>query len=370
MKLRLSLFVMVCLSIVCINIMSIDIVGADDDGEQRNANKSNANNCLQCHNSDPLNGGDQIQIAVADLPVNECMQCHAENDVSARFVSNSNANKPTLKPNLAEQSADSSTSDQTQTLKKASGKGPGMSVTMYYEQSRIGDEPGDMILVAEGEFVMGSNSRLPDEGPQHTVYLDSFLIDKYEVTNYQYKKFIDATKRRSPGHFENRTFPPEKIDHPVVFVSWKDARAYCKWAEKRLPTDQEWEKAARGTDARNYPWGEVYDTDKVNSPQRWLELKLEGDTTPVGAFEAGKSPYGLYDMSGNVWEWTSSWYEAYPGNKKLSESYGQIYKTLKGGSWWDCSFYKCGISAPTYNRSFFLRSTKNKSFGFRCAKDA
>jgi formylglycine-generating enzyme required for sulfatase activity len=217
---------------------------------------------------------------------------------------------------------------------------------------------------------MGFDDRMPDEGPQHKVYLDSYWMDLYEVTNAQYKKFIDATKRRSPAHFRNRTYPPGKADHPVTEVTWYDAEAYCTWAGKRLPTDQEWEKAARGTDGRMFPWGNEFDVNKANTPQRWATLKQEGDTMPVGSFPEGVSPYGLYDMSGNVWEWTSSWYKAYPGNTHPSENYGEQYKTLKGGSWWDCSFYKCGMSAPVFNRAFFIRGTHNKSFGFRCAKDA
>lgn len=180
---------------------------------------------------------------------------------------------------------------------------------------------------------------------------------------------VAATGRRSPDHFVNRTFPAGKADHPVTFVSWHDAKAYCAWAGKRLPTDEEWEKAARGTDGRMFPWGNQFDINKVNSPVRWGQLKVEGDTTPVGAFPEGASPYGLHDVSGNVWEWTDSWYRAYPGNKKPSENYGEQYKTLKGGSWWDCSFYKCGISAPVFNRAFFNAKVKNASFGFRCAKD-
>jgi len=245
-----------------------------------------------------------------------------------------------------------------------------MRLPLYYQVSKIGDKPNDMIQIPAGEFVRGSNDRLSDEGPQHIAFLPAFLIDKYEVTNVQYKKFIDDTGRRSPKHYKNRTYPLGKADHPVTYVSWYDADAYCKWAGKRLPSDQEWEKAARGTDARTYPWGNEFSVDRANTPQRWKNMKVKGDTSPVGAFEKGKSFYGLHDMSGNVWEWTDSWYKAYPGNPDASnENYGEKYKTLKGGSWWDCSFYKCGMSAPVYNRSFFIRTSKNSSFGFRCANE-
>ena len=246
----------------------------------------------------------------------------------------------------------------------------GMQYPMYYRDSRLGDEPGKMMLIPAGEFIMGSDSRLPDEGPQHVVNLKSYYIDVYEVTNLQYKKFNNETKRRSPTHFRNRTYPEGKADHPVTYVTWEDANAYCQWAGKRLPTDQEWEKAARGTDGRIFPWGNEFDAKKANTPLRWQMIGSFGDTTPVGAFKEGVSPYGVFDMSGNVWEWTASWYKAYPNNKVASESYGERYKTLKGGSWFDCSFYNCGISAPVFNRAFFSKRTKNDSFGFRCAKDA
>ncbi len=239
----------------------------------------------------------------------------------------------------------------------------------YYDKTRIGAAPGPMIRIPAGPFVMGSDDRLADEGPAHTVVLPEYWIDRYEVTNLQYKAFIDATGHRSPRHFRNRTYPAGKVDHPVTFVSWYDARDYCRWAGKRLPTEQEWEKAARGSDARIYPWGNEFSIERANTPVRWARLGRKGDTTPVGAFPEGRSPYGPEDMSGNVWEWTSSWYLPHPGNTQPSENYGHIYKVLKGGSWWDCSYYKCGISAPSFNRSFFNPRVRNASFGFRCAAD-
>jgi formylglycine-generating enzyme required for sulfatase activity len=301
--------------------------------------------CTSCHEEVDHGGLDGTVMT-------ECVNCHG----SVEFE----------KMRLAsEKIAHSSTSNKTM-----HNSTMGMQGEMYYEKSHLGDAPNEMILIPAGEFTMGTNSRLPDEGPEHKVTLPAFYIDKYEVTNLQYKKFNDATNRKSPSHFKNRTYPDGKADHPVTFVSWHDAKAYCAWAGKRLPTDEEWEKAARGTDGRNFPWGDVFGDDKANTPVRWEALEQAGDTTPVGAFPAGVSPYGLYDMSGNVWEWTASWYKAYPGNTHPTENYGEKYKVLKGGSWWDCSFYKCGISAPSFNRAFFLPGTRNKSFGFRCAKEA
>ena len=228
--------------------------------------------------------------------------------------------------------------------------------------AQAGAPPG-MILITEGAFIKGSDDRWPDEGPTHTVYLDSFYIDKYETTTERYGKFVAATRRPPPADWKGNTIPPGKEKHPVVFVTWFDANDYCHRAGKRLPTDSEWEKAARGTDGRWFPWGNDFDKMKANTPQ----LKL-GGTQPVGQFPQGDSPYGVSDLSGNVWEWTSSWYKPYPGNHRPTENYGQKYRVLKGGSWVHCSRYRCGISAPNFNRSFFNPSTKNKGFGFRCAK--
>jgi len=304
--------------------------------------------CFSCHRNTE-------SPAFKQLMKTACVQCHKTGWVTGKLAA--------LKHEPETPQSDSN-------FPKALGRGPGMNLEMYYNGTLRGPKPGAMVLVPEGEFIRGTNERLPDEGPQHHLFVKSFYIDVYEVTNLQYEHSLAFTHRPPPSHFVNSRHPEGKADHPVTFVSWFDAKAYCEWAGKRLPDDKEWEKAARGTDGRVYPWGDEFSIERVNSPVRWANLRLQGDTTPVGAFDGGKSPFGLYDTSGNVWEWTASRYEAYPGNTRQSENYGGNYRVLKGGSWWDCSFYQCGISAPVYNRSFFHPKTKNNSFGFRCAKDA
>jgi formylglycine-generating enzyme required for sulfatase activity len=306
-----------------------------------------AENCTNCHS-------DGIDIpAILRQNDNSCLSCHTLQQIKDKFAAVKETPPPAIPVN-----------------KSSSIVGLfGMQLPMYDPESRLGDAPNPMVAIPAGEFTRGTDNRLPDEGPQHTASTGAYQIDLFEVTNLQYKKFIDETKRRSPKHFRNRTFPAGKADHPVTYVSWKDAKAYCEWTDKRLPTDKEWEKAARGQGDQEYPWGKVFDINKANMPLRWKALGQFGDTTPVGAFELGKSPYGLFDMTGNVWEWTSSDYQPYPGNDMPSENYGTRYKVLKGGSWFDCSFYKCGVSAPVYNRAFFAKRTKNDTFGFRCAKD-
>jgi formylglycine-generating enzyme required for sulfatase activity len=236
-------------------------------------------------------------------------------------------------------------------------------------------KPSDLIYIPSGEFFMGSDNRAAaegsgnaDEGPLHKVYVQAFYIDQYEVTNEQYKSFADATGQRPPRHWKGDIYPPEKANHPVIYVSWFEANAYCHWVGKRLPTEAEWEKAARGTDAFRFPWGNSFDPLKANTPQRWLALNQEADTMPVGSFDDGKSPYGVYDMAGNVYEWTSSWYKPYANNAVPNVHYGEKNKIVRGGSWYDCLTYGCGLSSPTFNRSRFAPAIRNKSFGFRCAK--
>ncbi|MDP6359904.1 MAG: SUMF1/EgtB/PvdO family nonheme iron enzyme, partial [Planctomycetota bacterium] len=168
----------------------------------------------------------------------------------------------------------------------------------------------NMILIPYGEFIMGSDDGDQDERPVRKVILDAYYIDRTEVTNAQYKKFIEATGHRAPKaslavhlpfEWQDRSFPSGRANHPVVLVSWEDALAYALWAGKRLPTEAEWEKAARGNEARKYPWGDRWSRRRCNSSESALFT-----TTPVGNFPEGVSPFGGLDMAGNVWEWTRS----------------------------------------------------------------
>ena len=220
-----------------------------------------------------------------------------------------------------------------------------------------------MALIPAGEFIMGSNERWDDEAPEYIESTEKFYIDLYEVTNAEYEKFTSATQHEIPYHWLNEKIPKNKENHPVTYINWMDAKRYCQWKDKRLPTEKEWEKAARGESGNIYPWGNVWVTNKSNHP-----YKSSVGTEPVGSYPNGRSPYGLYDMSGNVWEWVDSFYLPHPGNTLTRGEYGTDKRVLKGGSWFDCLSYGCGLSAPTFNRSFFTPEVKNSSFGFRCAK--
>jgi len=224
-----------------------------------------------------------------------------------------------------------------------------------------------MKLIPAGEFIMGTNDWWPKSGPEHKRMLPDFYADTYEATNADYKEFVAATGRAMPDHWRANKgkIPAGKENHPITYINWFDADAYCKWRGKRLPTEAEWEKTARGTDGRVFPWGNEFEKNRANTPQYGKE-----DTMPVGSFKGGSSPYGVHDLAGNVFEWTADWYLAYPGNTHGDPNEGERYRVVRGGSWYDCTYYKCGISAPTYNRIFFNPYTKNNNFGVRCVSDA
>jgi len=243
----------------------------------------------------------------------------------------------------------------------------------------------EMMLVPAGEFLMGGADADPkagaDEKPQHTVYLDAFYIDRVEVTNAQYVRFLNAMGGHT-GMCGGRDCVETQIedkyshilgqegryevesgfeDHPVTQVSWYGAQAYCAWVGARLPTEAEWEKAARGVDGRLYPWGnEPPDCDKAQYGD------CGGATVAVGSRPAGASPYGVLDMAGNVWEWVGDWYDpayydASPERNPQGPDSG-VRKVFRGGSWgYLPTFIRASDRArnrPTY---------AGFNVGFRCA---
>jgi formylglycine-generating enzyme required for sulfatase activity len=195
----------------------------------------------------------------------------------------------------------------------------------------------EVAFVPGGTFTMGSE-RYAHVQPQHVVDVVTFRIAKYPIANQQYARFVAATGHEPPSHWRGKAPPREINNHPVVNVSWYDARLYCEWLSAvrgetvRLPTEAEWEKAARGTDGREYPWGAAPGSNRAN----YGETKI-GGTSAVGCFPAGESPYGCHDMAGNVWEWTSSIYKPYPYDPTDGREGLQVAgrRTLRGGAWPD-----------------------------------
>jgi formylglycine-generating enzyme required for sulfatase activity len=241
-----------------------------------------------------------------------------------------------------------------------------------------------MVHVEAGEFTMGSDE-LEREQPIHRVYLDEFMIGKYPVTNEEFKSFIEN------NGYQNEEFWPHEgwqwrereniseprywhdrkwngLNFPVVGVSWYEAASYANWLSKvtgkpyRLPTEAEWEKAARGTDGRKYPWGNEFDKNSCNSGESELNR-----TSPVGIFPKGKSPYGCFDMIGNVWEWCADWYDVKyypksPGMNPQGPSSGSL-RMSRGGSWFDVAqFCSCAV------RHSVLPAVHSDNLGFRLAR--
>ena len=240
-----------------------------------------------------------------------------------------------------------------------------------------------MVLVPKGPFLMGTNLERADDydKPRHKVSLPAYKIDKYPVTYAEYAKFIVTTKHRAPIDWKDGTIPGKKYLYPVTMVSWFDARDFCSWAGKRLPSEAEWEKAARGTDARVWPWGNKMDPEKLNT---YYHVE---HSTVVTKYKNGVSPYGVFDMAGNVSEWTNSDFVPYKNTtaspitfkvKKLVASTPEdrqekvaglvetkgVYKVRRGGSWKSDPF-----STATYHRNFSLPNYASDFFGFRCAAD-
>ena len=223
------------------------------------------------------------------------------------------------------------------------------------------NEP-EMVNVPSGTFEMGSKTRkkwlFDNEKPQHSIELPGYWIGKYPVTNSEYAVFVGDTDYRCPDHWLNGKIPMMYESHPVIYVSWHDASAYCRWLSDltgkpyRLPTEAQWEKAARGGDGRRYPWGSRWDSRKCNTQEGG-----HGETSPVGAYSPeGDSPFGCADMAGNVWEWTSSLYRPYPYDTNDGrEDLGNSIRVLRGGSWANAASYaRCAsrVGCSPVSRSF------------------
>lgn len=240
-----------------------------------------------------------------------------------------------------------------------------------------------MIGIPAGEFIMGTNrprSAVQDQ-PEHRITLPAFRIDKYPVTNAQYARFVAQSGHRPPLNWAQGKIRSGTELHPVTMVSWHDAVAYARWAGKRLPTEAEWEKAARGTDGRRWPWGDLMDAARLNT---YYNVSRTSDVTQ---YVAGASVYGVMDMSGNVSEWVSDNFRPYPGSDAPPEYFqGRIavsttpldetmqvvdlvpvdgsYKVLRGGSWKSDPF-----STAAYHRNYSWPHYASDFFGFRTAAD-
>jgi len=229
--------------------------------------------------------------------------------------------------------------------------------------------PGEMVLIPAGEYTIGTkekkdaDGKISDAYPEHKVKLDAFWIDKYEVTNTQYLDFSVNTSYVAEGESEGKTwrtfFSPDKANTPVVYLTWKDAEAYCKAGGKRLPTEEEWEAAARGSEGLRYPWGNQWDNNRTNTAEAGYRVPMD-----IGMFD-DVSPFGVHDMFGNVQEWTASWLKAYPGNASKNSNYGERFRVVRGLS----SRWFGGKASGLWARSAYLPNFL-ADFGFRCAKSA
>ena len=240
-----------------------------------------------------------------------------------------------------------------------------------------GSPPEGMVFIPGGSFLMGSRGDEGkigfeigvDEMPQHEVRVRPYYLDRFEVTNERYRHFMQATGRPAPADPKDPEYyawvdgrpPAGQEDHPVCYVSWDDAQGYCQWAGgKRLPTEAEWERAARGDDDRAWPWGSRFDPTRCNAMEsgfRW--------STPVGSFPEGASPYGVMDLCGNVAEWTASWYQPYPGSTLKRGAFGEQMRVARGGAW--------VLTAEPWSRATNRNLAQppdllHRSLGFRCAK--
>lgn len=238
--------------------------------------------------------------------------------------------------------------------------------------------PEGMVTVAAGVYTVGRDNESDLEKPEHTVNLPAFFIDRTEVTNADYKKFVDATSHKPPANWSGGTYPADRANYPVTSITWQDAADYAQWAGKRLPTEAEWEAAARGSDGRRYPWGNEWRAGVANigvkTADKVSEDQYPAQVNPVGQYPAGASAAGTVDMIGNVWEFTADEFNLYPNNPKSFDTVraelkiriepGKTYRVIRGGAF---------DGDKRHDASYRGLVDANQPFpktGFRCVKDA
>lgn len=247
-----------------------------------------------------------------------------------------------------------------------------------------GKDGAPMIKIPEGEFLMGDNKGPRNERPEHMVWLDSYYIDQFEVTMARYQKFLDETKHDIPPLWDDGAALEEAADRPAVGMAWGSAQAYCKWAGKRLPTEAEWEKAARGTDGRRYPWGHMQPFVDIANYNRGVWVSYTNTLRSVTAGVSGMSirhglktgtmsPYGLYHMAGNAAEWVADWYDRnyYENSPKRNPQGPETgeNKVFRGGSWEDPP-KRLRVTERASAAPDFPIESNDLTIGFRCAMDA
>ncbi len=244
-------------------------------------------------------------------------------------------------------------------------------------------ELGAWVTIPAGEFIMGTDRKLANDQdkPEHRPSLAAYKIRKYPVTNAEYARFVADAQYRPPLHWGNGRMNPGDLLAPVTMVSWYDAAAYCDWVDARLPREMEWEKAARGEDGRRWPWGNIMDSDNLNTYYN------VGSATDVTRYAAGASPYGVFDMAGNVSEWTADEFKAYQGSAASAELFipkvgkattsldrslkvvdlievEATYVVMRGGS-----FKSDPFATASYHRNYSFPHYASDFYGFRCSKD-
>ncbi len=222
----------------------------------------------------------------------------------------------------------------------------------------------DMVLILASSFIFGNDDSDPNEGPAQTIDLPAYQIDRFEVTNDDFTLFVNATGYQTVAEQNEakkswRNYVAAKGNHPVVKVSWHDAIAYCSWLDKRLPTEREWEKAARGEAGNLFPWGNAFDPTLSNIKDSGIR-----GTVAVGSFAGGATVYGVEDMAGNVWEWTADTYQAYPDSSYADDFYSDDLQVTRGGGWFDSE-----AQVKSTNRSAAAPNSANDDLGFRCVRD-